>query len=248
MKLSNAHCHPQFLDPKSISSILETWKDNPVIASSTHYGDVHTVLHIAQEYSHVLPTIGWHPWYIPKDITRTDVDSIMIKFKSAIMNNTLPIGEIGLDWHPKWRDTKEWQLEIFERFLQLANEFQRPVVVHCVRAHHEILRLLKKYPRTKLYLHHYQGSSQVSAQYFRYNTYFGLPILQWSKRVNELINSIPKDRLLIETDSCVSYQVVSAQIVKHDISGPLLVRCRSNLFQFIQGTSGNFSQQFQFCM
>ena len=225
-----------------------SWKGNPVIASSTHYGDVHTVLQIAREYSHVLPTIGWHPWYISKDITATEIDSIMLKFKSLIMSNDLPIGEVGLDWHPKWSDTREWQLEIFERFLQFAKEFKRPIVVHCVRAHHEILRLLKKYPRTKLYLHHYQGSPQVSAQYFRYNTYFGLPILQWSNRENELIKSIPKDRLLIETDSCVSYQVVSAQVVKHDISSLLLMRCRTNLFQFIQGTSGDFSQQFQFCM
>ena len=225
-----------------------SWRGNPIIASSTHYADVHTVIRLAKQYSHVLPTIGWHPWYIPKDITMTDIDSIMMKFKSVIKNNDVPIGEIGLDLHPKWSDTRKQQIEIFERFLQFAKEFKRPVVIHCVRAHHEILRLLKKYPTTKIYLHHYKGKPELSAQYFRYNTYFGLPILQWSNRVNELIVSIPGDRLLIETDNCVSAQVVSAQVDKHDIPHHFLMRCRSNLFQFIQGTSGDFSQQFQICM
>ena len=248
MKLSNAHCHPQFLDTEDASSTLTSWTGHPVIASSTHYDDVHTVLQIAQKNLHVLPTIGWHPWYIPKEITMIKIDDNMKKLTSKLMEHNLPIGEVGLDWHPKWKESRERQLQIFERFLQLARDFDRPIVVHCVRAHHEILRLLKKYPKTKLYLHHYQGNPQVSAQYLRYHTYFGLPILQWSNHVNALINSIPADRLLVETDECVSSQVVMTQIVKHNISDEFLMRCRSNLFQFIQGTSGDFSQQFKICM
>ena len=78
MKLSNAHCHPQLLDTEEASSTLMTWKGNPVIASSTHYGDVHTVLQFGREYSHVLPTIGWHPWFIPKDITTINIDDLII--------------------------------------------------------------------------------------------------------------------------------------------------------------------------
>ena len=248
MKLSNAHCHPQLLDPEVISTTLMSWKGDPVIASSTHYGDVQTVLQIARQFSHVLPTIGWHPWYIPKDITTFEIDEIMKTFKAKLCEHDLPIGEVGLDWHPKWIGTRKQQVEIFEQFLQLAIDFQRPLVIHCVRAHHVILRLLKKYSTIKLYLHHYQGNPQVSAQYFRYNTYFGLPILQWSNRVNELSKYIPDDRLLIETDDCVSSHEVSAEVIKHDISHQLLMRCRTNLFQFIQGTSGDFSQQFQNCM
>ena len=175
MKLSNAHCHPQLLDIEEASSTLMSWNGNPVIASSTHYGDVHKVLQIAREYSHVLPTIGWHPWYIPKDITTINIDDIMKRFASKLMEHDLPIGEVGLDWHSKWKETREQQLQIFERFLQLATDLNRPIVVHCVRAHHEILRLLKRYPKTKVYLHHYQGNPQVSAQYLRYHTYFGYP-------------------------------------------------------------------------
>ena len=246
--LSNAHCHPQLLMDTTVSSILTSWEGAPVLAAGTQFDDISRLLNIHAQHPHVLPTIGWHPWYIPATITGDEIDSTMAQFHSSLMRYDVPIGEVGLDWHPKWKATRKQQLEIFERFLILAEELHRPVVAHCVRAHHEILRLLKQYPKTKLYLHHYQGNQTVSAQYFRYNTYFGLPILHWSNRTNELIYSMPSDRLLVETDDCVASKEVSAQIQKHSIPDWLLLRCRNNLFQFIQGTSGDFSQQFEFCM
>ena len=172
----------------------------------------------------------------------------MASFQVTLLQHNVPIGEVGLDWHPKWKATRHAQIEVFERFMTIAEELNRPVVVHCVRAHHEILRLLKRHPKTTLYLHDYRGNSAISAQYLRYNTYFGLSILHWSTRTNELIKNIPVDRLLIETDECVSSNVVSAQVLNRSISEALVVRCRYNLFQFIQGTSGDFSQQFEFCM
>lgn len=231
-----------------LGTTLSSWKGCPVIASSTHIDDVQRLIELRSQYPHVLPTIGWHPWYIRQHTTDVEIESTMNQFRQALGEHDVPIGEVGLDWHPKWKATRALQLDIFERFLIYAAELNRPVVAHCVRAHHEILRLLKKYPNTKLYLHHYQGNSALSAQYFRYNTYFGLPIMQWSSRTNQVILDIPEDRLLIETDSCVSSGIVSAQVCNHNISEVFLRRCRYNLFQFIQGTSGDFSQQFEFCM
>ena len=246
--LSNAHCHPQFLDENTLKSTLSSWQGYPVLASCTQFDDVHSLLEMNNLYPHVLPTIGWHPWYIPTNVTAEEINSTMAQFKSALLQHNVPIGEVGLDWHPKWKSTRNVQIEVFERFMAIAEEFNRPLVAHCVRAHHEVLRLLKKHPRTTLYLHDYRGNSAISAQYLRYNTYFGLPILHWSNQTNELIKIIPFDRLLIETDECVASRVVSAQVVNLSISEALVLRCRYNLFQFIQCTSGGFSQQFEFCM
>ncbi len=246
--LTNAHCHPQFLDEDVLKSTLSSWQGYPVLASCTHFDDVHPLLEMNTVYPHVLPTIGWHPWYIPTNVTQKDIASTMASFQVTLLQHNVPIGEVGLDWHPKWKATRHAQIEVFERFMTIAEELNRPVVVHCVRAHHEILRLLKRHPKTTLYLHDYRGNSAISAQYLRYNTYFGLSILHWSTRTNELIKNIPVDRLLIETDECVSSNVVSAQVLNRSISEALVVRCRYNLFQFIQGTSGDFSQQFEFCM
>ena len=246
--LSNGHCHPQFLNDEVLESTLASWQGYPVLASCTQFDDAHLLLEMNSLYPHVLPTIGWHPWYIPTNLPSDDIESTMEQFQNLLVQHNVPIGEVGLDWHPKWKATRHVQIKVFEQFMTIAEELNRPVVAHCVRAHHEILRLLKRHPKTTLYLHHYNGNSSVSAQYLRYNTYFGLPILHWSNRTNELIKNIPVDRLLIETDECVASQVVSAQILKHNISEALVLRCRYNLFQFIQGTSGGFSQQFEICM
>ena len=145
MILSNAHCHPQLLTDRSVSSILNSWEGAPVIASGTQFDDTSALLNIQTQHPHVLPTIGWHPWYIPIDVTREEIDSTMTQFRSSLVKYDVPIGEVGLDWHPKWKSTRKQQLDIFEQFLKYAEELRRPVVVHCVRAHHEILRLLKKW-------------------------------------------------------------------------------------------------------
>ena len=131
MKLSNAHCHPQFLDTEDASSTLTSWTGHPVIASSTHYDDVHTVLQIAQKNLHVLPTIGWHPWYIPKEITMIKIDDNMKKLTSKLMEHNLPIGG-RFNWHPKWKSR-----ERNYKYRTLSSTSERPrstCYAHYVRA------------------------------------------------------------------------------------------------------------------
>lgn len=58
------------------------------------------------------------------------------------------IGEIGLDYHYE-RDSREKQLEVFEKQLVLANELSLPVIVHDREAHEDTLNLLKKHRRAE---------------------------------------------------------------------------------------------------
>jgi len=216
-----------------------------MMACSTNLDDTEDLLNIAKEFPNTLPSLGWHPWFIDEDASPTEIDTSLARFSRLLRQHLLPIGEVGLDFHPKWKKTRVQQTYVLEYFFNLANTLNRPLILHCVRAHHEILRLLKSYPNTRVYLHHFQGNRNISAQYLRYDTYFGLPILQWSATTNELCFNIPPTRLLVETDKCVSVEEVRLQIEQHNISASLLTKCRENLFRFIQGTSGDFSQQFQ---
>ena len=215
------------------------------MACSTNLDDIADLLKIAKEFPNILPSLGWHPWFIDENVSQNEIDTSLAQFSHLLRQHRLPIGEVGLDFHPKWKKTRKQQTYILEYFFDLANALNRPLVLHCVRAHHEILRLLKSYPNTRVYLHHFQGNRNISAQYLRYDAYFGLPILQWSAATNELCFSIPPTRLLIETDELVSLENVLLRIKQHNVSASLLTTCRKNLFRFIQGTSGDFSQQFE---
>lgn len=216
-----------------------------MMASSTSLNDTDELLKITGIFENIMPSLGWHPWFIEPTLSQKEIDATLERFGSLLQEFSVPIGEVGLDFHPKWKETRAKQTYILEYFFAMANALNRPLIVHCVRAHHEILRLLKSYPNTRVYLHHFQDNRTISAQYLRYDAYFGLPILQWSVATNELCFNIPPTRLLVETDECVSVETVNLQVKQHQISASLLTACRENLFRFIQGTSGDFSQQFE---
>lgn len=216
-----------------------------MMACSTNVDDTADLLNLTKEHPNIFPSLGWHPWFIDADASQNEIDTVLERFDSLLQQHPFPIGEVGLDFHPKWKKTRTQQIYVLEYFFNLANTLNRPLILHCVRAHHEILRLLKSYPTTRVYLHHFQGNRNISAQYLRYDAYFGLPILQWSAATNELCLDVSPTRLLIETDECVSVENVNLRIKQHNISASLLTTCRKNLFRFIQGTSGDFSQQFE---
>ena len=225
--------------------ILSSWKGAPLVASATQLHDTASLLTLQHKYPWMLPTFGWHPWYIPQDTSNEYITETLDHFKTLLIDHSVPIGEVGLDWHPKWKATRQQQLYILECFFTMANRMSRPIILHCVRAHHEILRLLKRFPSTRIYLHHFQGTNETYAQYLRYDVYFGLSILHWSKRHNELLSIITEDRILFETDDCVDFYNVQQLFAQHSIPIALIKRSYNNLFQFLQGTSDGFSQQFQ---
>ena len=245
MFLHDAHCHPQFLPLNQQSRILSSWKGSPLLASATQLHDTASLLSLQKEYPWMLPTLGWHPWYIPQNLSNKSITETLDHFKRLLIEHPVPIGEVGLDWHPKWKVTRQHQLQILEFFFTMAKQMSRPIIVHCVRAHHEILRLLKRFPKTRVYLHHFQGTKEACAQYFRYDVYFGLSILHWSKRSNELLSIVPQDRILFETDASIDFHSVQHLFDQHLIPSTLIKHSYDNLFLFLRGTSYGFTQQFQ---
>lgn len=84
-------------------------------------------------------SIGIHPWWI--DAVNIE-EKISFLEQNAADENFLAIGEIGLDricgtdFHA--------QQEIFRRQVILAGKYSKPVIIHAVRAHDEILRMLRE--------------------------------------------------------------------------------------------------------
>ncbi len=215
------------------------------MAAGVQFSDVSTLLNLHQVYSFILPTIGWHPWYISKALSQQDIIQTLESFQPLLETHPFPVGEIGLDFHPKWKDSKEHQLNVFQWFMEQATRLNRPIIVHCVRAHHEVLRLLKRHPNTTLYIHDFKGSPELCAQYLRYDVYFGLSILHWSNRSNRLILSIPSDRVLLESDTFISLSEMEWLIQRHRLTKTFVEQTTQNLFQYLQGTSNDFTEQFQ---
>lgn len=106
-------------------------------------------------------SVGVHPWEVTER-WREQVDEVR---RVARRPEVVCIGECGLD---KVRGGEwEWQMQCFEAQMVLARELRLPVVVHCVRAVDELLRLRRGFEDVPMVFHGFRGKPQLAAQLLR---------------------------------------------------------------------------------
>ena len=115
------------------------------------------VLSLAQKNKIVLPSFGYHPWYLHE---RTpDWPANLEKMLDQIPG---AVGEIGLDrWKPGL--SYDGQEEVFLAQLQIAAERNLPVSIHCLQAWGRLLQLLQNNPPPArgFVLHSFGGSAEM---------------------------------------------------------------------------------------
>ena len=158
------------------------------------------VLALARQSPLVLPSFGYHPWYLQE---RTpDWLKRLEEFLEAVPG---AIGEIGLDrWKPGL--SYESQEAVFLAQLELAARRNLPVSIHCLQAWGRLEELLRQHPRPArgFVLHSYGGAVEMVPVLARLGAYFSFPgyFLQARKqRQRDTFKRVPPDRLLVETDA-----------------------------------------------
>ena len=98
-------------------------------------------LNLANKYAHVYATCGISPNDI-EDFSISNLEQIKLIGKSK---KVVAIGEIGLDYY--WnKENKEKQKELFIKQIKIANELEKPIVIHTRDAVSDTLDILKNYP------------------------------------------------------------------------------------------------------
>lgn len=144
---------------------------------------------------------------INSDENTTGNDNIKaLKNNLKTKNKIVAIGEIGLDYY--WeKDEKRRKLQqiAFIKQIDMANEFELPIVIHTREAVMDTLEILKKYPVAKRGVFHCCPLNRElvkEALKLGYYISFAGPItFKNSKNANEIIELVPLNRILIETDS-----------------------------------------------
>jgi TatD DNase family protein len=158
------------------------------------------VLKLARKYPEVLPSFGYHPWYIKE--RSPEWRAKLIEYLDEIPS---AIGEIGLDRWIKGHDIAQ-QEEVFAWQLRLAAEREIAVSIHCLEAWGPLLSILQRgpLPRCGFLLHSYGGSREMIPAFAKLGAYFSLPgyfAHERKDRQRETFRHVPPDRLLIETDA-----------------------------------------------
>lgn len=157
---------------------------------------------------------GIHPWDVNPD---APLQHLFEGFeKLAVRPETIAIGECGLD---RLRGDYACQSEVFIRQLEYAEALTKPVIIHCVKAIDEILRLHKAMrPRMKWTIHGFRGNAATACQLLT----AGLD-LSFGPRFNPRAVAVcPPGRLHMETDdSGVPLCEVAAALTPHLSTGDL---------------------------
>lgn len=155
------------------------------------------VLEICDRFPYCLAAVGYHPCNIPDG--EPDLAPILPFFDD---NRVVAVGEIGLDYY--WeKDKSEAQKKWLRAQIEFANEHSLPVIIHDRDAHADTLEILKELKPSGV-VHCFSGSAEMAAEILKLGMYIGMGgVLTFknSKHCKQVVECVPLERLLLETDA-----------------------------------------------
>jgi TatD DNase family protein len=149
---------------------------------------------------YVYPALGYHPWEIKEEKVGENLSFIRDHVEECVA-----LGEIGLDY--KIKAKKELQWKIFGELLDIARQSNKPVIIHCRYSHRRAFEMVAEKRIERAVFHWYSGPTDLLGKILA-DGYFisATPALIYSPPHQEAIKLAPLERILLETDTPVSYQ------------------------------------------
>lgn len=197
---TDTHCHiyDEYYD--NIDEVIMNMKSNNINRIINNGCDNKSnieVLDKLKKYDFMYGAIGIHPESVD---SYTDED---IKFIEEHLNDNkvIAIGEIGLDYYYT-KDNKNEQIKLFESQLELAEKYNKPVIIHSRDATLDTIEILKKY-NVKGVIHSFSGSYETAMIYIKMGFLLGINGVITFKNCNlkDVIEKIDVKNLVLETDS-----------------------------------------------
>ena len=159
-----------------------------------------TAVSLAEQFPFVYAAVGVHP----SDCGDYDDQTQRQLRELAAHPKVKAIGEIGLDYYWKDNPPSEWQKTVFHRQMELAEEVKLPIIVHDREAHHDCLEAVRQHPGLTGVYHCYSGSLEDAKVLVKLGwmlSFTGVITFKNARKALEVIEWLPMDRIMIETDS-----------------------------------------------
>ncbi len=157
-------------------------------------------LALAREYPFVYAALGVHPDEVG------ELNGANFKWLEERLSEekVVAVGEIGLDYY--WnKEEKEIQKEWFIKQLELARRHQMPVIIHSRDAANDTLEIMKEQGMgLKGVIHCFSYSKEIALEYVEMGFYIGIggvSTFKNAKKLKEVIEAIPLESILLETDA-----------------------------------------------
>lgn len=216
MTIIDSHAHIDQYD--DIEAVIKRSIDanvSDVVAMSVDLQSMVKVIELAKRFTSpcIHPALGIHPGMV----TREDHAEALVFLKNNIVD-AKAIGETGLDYWYKWvrknEEERQRQKNAFLIHLELAKEYQMPIVIHSRGAWKECLAMAQTVGVSHALFHWYSGPIDVMTKILDAGYYVSTsPSVGYSVESQTAMKAAPLDRILIETDAPVRYRTETADYV-----------------------------------
>ncbi len=154
---------------------------------------------LAEKYPQLYAAVGIHP----HDAGRvTDACYTIIRDLAVSSLKVVAIGEIGLDFY-RDRSPRDLQELVFRRFLRIAAELDKPVIIHDRDAHIRVMTIIREESVRKGVLHCFSGDAAMASEAISLGFHISIPgtiTYPGNQSLQEVVRSVSIDHMMVETD------------------------------------------------
>lgn len=158
-----------------------------------------TTIELTKRYPFIYGAAGVHP----SETAELTEEKFQWLEEQCRLEKVVAVGEIGLDYY--WEEPDhEIQKLWFERQLALAERIQKPVIIHSRDAAKDTYDILQKTQNIGGVIHCFSYSAEMAQEYVKMGFYIGIGgvvTFKNGRKLKEVVESVPLDRILLETDS-----------------------------------------------
>ena len=150
--------------------------------------------------NHIFLMMGLHPTHVKENYLE-ELQHVEAELKQR---KFFAVGEIGIDLY--WdKTTLDIQKTAFRRQIQLAKQYQLPIIIHCREAFEEIFEVLEAEKGADLFgiFHCFSGTYEQALQAISYNMKLGIGGVVTFKngKIDQFLHQIDLKHLVLETDA-----------------------------------------------
>ncbi|KZN32380.1 DNAse [Pseudoalteromonas luteoviolacea CPMOR-2] len=202
----DSHCHLDRLEFAKLKSelpeILQNARDKQVehfLCVSVTLEQFPGMLKVIEGFSDVSASCGVHP------LNQDDALDKSLLLELGKHEKVVAIGETGLDYYYS-KDTHKVQQDSFAGHIDVANELNKPLIIHTRDAKKDTLDIMRAHNADKCggVLHCFTEDWDMAKKAIDMGFYIsisGIVTFKNAVELQEVVKQIPLDRLLIETDS-----------------------------------------------
>jgi TatD DNase family protein len=167
---------------------------------TTNPGELALVNQYPLEFEASIPfsSVGIHPWYIKEE---TLAQELALLEEFIKLPQVAAVGECGLD--KRIAVPFDLQIRVFEAQLHLAQQVQKPVIIHCVAAFQELISIFSAQQiSVPIIIHGFSKNEQLAEQLLQQGYYLSFgKYLFLQPELAAVLANMPQNRFFLETDA-----------------------------------------------